>query len=192
MTSTMTWMLARLTGAGVDPERAEAELSAYRDEVRVKDAAEIAALRAQVAELLVERHSTNEALSDAAEQLRRDRDRIASLEAEPLAWAAGLDAKSLDNFLGALGAFAEHEPQDEALDRIHELLRSYRDAARGEEDRDPDVDGASRTYAEYYPAARPHPEWRESGVYPNGTAVRVQMTRPRETTTTSTTPGSAQ
>ncbi|MFB7832063.1 hypothetical protein [Streptomyces sp. NPDC056056] len=39
-------------------------------------------LRAQVAELQGERHSTNEALSDAAEQLRRDRDQIAELEAE--------------------------------------------------------------------------------------------------------------
>ncbi|MFD8845504.1 hypothetical protein [Streptomyces pseudogriseolus] len=38
-------------------------------------AAEDAALRA-------ERHTTNEALSDAAEQLRADRDRIAELEAE--------------------------------------------------------------------------------------------------------------
>jgi DNA repair exonuclease SbcCD ATPase subunit len=39
------------------------------------------ALRAQVAALLEERHVTNEALSDAAEQLRADRDRIAELEA---------------------------------------------------------------------------------------------------------------
>ncbi len=38
--------------------------------------------RARVAELEAERHSTNEALSDAAEQLRVDRDRIAALEAE--------------------------------------------------------------------------------------------------------------
>ncbi|MFJ2697487.1 hypothetical protein ACIO5Z_14835 [Streptomyces rochei] len=34
----------------------------------------------RVAELEAERHTTNEALSDAAEQLRRDRDRIAELE----------------------------------------------------------------------------------------------------------------
>ncbi|MGW1246978.1 hypothetical protein [Streptomyces sp. NPDC002535] len=39
-------------------------------------------LRAQVAELQGERHSTNEALSDAAEALRVQRDRIAELEAE--------------------------------------------------------------------------------------------------------------
>lgn len=39
-------------------------------------------LRARVAELEAERHTTNEALSDAAEQLRRDRDRIAELETD--------------------------------------------------------------------------------------------------------------
>lgn len=39
-------------------------------------------LRARVAELLAERHSTNEALSDAAEELRAKRDRIAELEAD--------------------------------------------------------------------------------------------------------------
>ncbi|MCD2461945.1 hypothetical protein MBT42_18385 [Streptomyces sp. MBT42] len=38
-------------------------------------------LRAQVAELEGERHSTNEALSDAAETIRAQRDRIAELEA---------------------------------------------------------------------------------------------------------------
>ncbi|MFE6225427.1 hypothetical protein [Streptomyces sp. NPDC057854] len=180
--SARTWMLARLTGAMVSPKRATEELDAYRDEVRTEDAATIAALRAQVAELLVERHSTNEALSEAAEALRVQRDRIAALENEPLAWAADLDAKSLDSFLGALGAFTEHEPQDEAVDRIHELLRSYRDATQNEDDREPDVDGAGRTYAEYYPEARPHPERRESGVYPQGTPVRVQMARARQVT----------
>lgn len=44
-------------------------------------AAELERLRARVAELETERHTTNEALSDAAERLRRDRDRIAELEA---------------------------------------------------------------------------------------------------------------
>ncbi len=38
-------------------------------------------LRARVAELKAERHTTNEALSQAAEALRTDRDRIAELEA---------------------------------------------------------------------------------------------------------------
>jgi hypothetical protein len=44
-------------------------------------ARELERLRARVADLEAERHSTNEALSDAAEQLRADRDRIAELEA---------------------------------------------------------------------------------------------------------------
>lgn len=44
-----------------------------------KDAAELARLRA-------ERHSTNEALSDAAEQLRVQRDRIAEVTAQRDAW----------------------------------------------------------------------------------------------------------
>lgn len=39
----------------------------------------------RVAELEAERHTTNEALSDAAEQLRADRDRIAALEQQPAA-----------------------------------------------------------------------------------------------------------
>lgn len=42
-------------------------------------AAELARLRARVAELETERHTTNEVLSDAAETLRADRDRIAEL-----------------------------------------------------------------------------------------------------------------
>ncbi|MFI1938364.1 hypothetical protein ACH44C_14450, partial [Streptomyces purpureus] len=44
-------------------------------------AAEMSALRARVAELEAERHTTNEALSDAAEALRVQRDRITALEA---------------------------------------------------------------------------------------------------------------
>ncbi|MFE9845836.1 hypothetical protein [Streptomyces goshikiensis] len=43
--------------------------------------AEVDRLRARVAELEAERHSTNEALSDAAEALRANRDQIAELEA---------------------------------------------------------------------------------------------------------------
>jgi septal ring factor EnvC (AmiA/AmiB activator) len=53
-------------------ERLKVE-NALRDEVEV--------LRAQVAELEKERHSTNESLSEAAEALRVQRDRIAELEA---------------------------------------------------------------------------------------------------------------
>ncbi|MER7738853.1 hypothetical protein ABTX34_11100 [Streptomyces sp. NPDC096538] len=45
-------------------------------------AAELEKLRARVAELEAERHTTNEALSEAAEALRRQRDRIAQSEAQ--------------------------------------------------------------------------------------------------------------
>ncbi|MFC8424007.1 hypothetical protein ACFUN7_24535 [Streptomyces sp. NPDC057236] len=93
-------------------------------------------LRARVAELESERHSTNESLSKAAEQLRVDRDRIAELEASPLAWAEKLDAKSLDNFLIALASATEHEPLDGAIAQIHELIRSYREGNPAEEDCD--------------------------------------------------------
>jgi hypothetical protein len=142
---------------------------------------EAAGLRARVAELEAERHSTNESLSDAAEQLRVDRDRIAELEAaaygdakvrlltpveqirhlhacvaaqlhradtldrlcreqraradaaeqSPLAWAERLDAKSLDNLLISLGSATEHEPMDEAIGQIHQILAGFREAAFG-------------------------------------------------------------
>ncbi|MEV4335716.1 hypothetical protein [Streptomyces sp. NPDC049590] len=86
--------------------------------------------RARVTELLMERHSTNESLSKATEALRDNRDRIAALEAEPLAWAEKLAPKSLDNFLIALGSATEHEPMDGAITEIHKLIGSYRAAAR--------------------------------------------------------------
>jgi uncharacterized small protein (DUF1192 family) len=58
-------------------------------------AEEMAALRARVAELEAERHTTNEALSDAAEALRTSRDRVAELEADSATlnalYAAGVD-----------------------------------------------------------------------------------------------------
>lgn len=48
------------------------------------------------AALETERHSTNESLSEAAEQLRRDRDRIAELEAAPTTvYRAGLAGDTL-------------------------------------------------------------------------------------------------
>ena len=84
-------------------------------------------LRARVAELEDERHSTNESLSDAAEALRANRDRIAELEESPLAWADQLDPKSLDNFLICLSTATEYEPMCGAIDEIHQLIRSYRE-----------------------------------------------------------------
>jgi hypothetical protein len=53
-------------------------------------------LRAQVAALRDERHSTNEALSDAAERMRADRDRIAELEALKPAAIHGVSRPSVE------------------------------------------------------------------------------------------------
>lgn len=51
---------------------------------------------AELARLRAERHSPNEALSDAAEQLRVQRDRIAELEAERDAHRAAYDCTCID------------------------------------------------------------------------------------------------
>lgn len=59
-------------------------------------AAELAALRAEVAGLKAERHTTNEVLSDAAEQLRANRDRIAELVTAS-AKARAMHAKHADS-----------------------------------------------------------------------------------------------
>ncbi|WP_439947262.1 hypothetical protein [Streptomyces sp. BBFR109] len=78
-------MAEHLADAGLlqSPETA-AELDRLRsrvDEVVQAYTFDTAALRKRVAELEAERHTTNEALSDAAETLRADRDRLAELEA---------------------------------------------------------------------------------------------------------------
>jgi hypothetical protein len=99
---------------------------------------------ARVSELELERHSTNETLSDAAESIRAKDARIAELEQQlttavesPLAWTEQLDAKSLDNFLISLGQATDYEPMNGAISYIHELLTSFRVAvaARGGEPR---------------------------------------------------------
>lgn len=66
---------------------AEGELSAHAVQLAEDSVAELrreheenARLRARVAELEAERHTTNEALDDAARALREQRDRIADLE----------------------------------------------------------------------------------------------------------------
>ncbi|MEU9865524.1 hypothetical protein AB0D99_32110 [Streptomyces sp. NPDC047971] len=69
------WRMAdKLSRGAVRPDGECAELAEQA-------ADEVDRLRARVAELEAERHTTNEALSDAAEQLRANRDRIAELEA---------------------------------------------------------------------------------------------------------------
>jgi hypothetical protein len=107
----------------VEDELTGANLSLWEEEqltARLRLALESAKrgrreLRAQVAALLAERHSTNESLSEAAEQLRADRDRIADLEAAQkpsetyppaLPWAALMDSEDLADFLDELAASA--------------------------------------------------------------------------------------
>jgi len=107
-----------------------AELEAQRDRRRVRlvalqnDALNMRGSLSPMGEDRKVPFPLGETLTPAVEWLIA---RVAELEAEPLAWAWKLDAKSLDNFLIALGSFSEHEPMDEAVDRIHELLRSYRE-----------------------------------------------------------------
>lgn len=99
---------ARRTLDQVEDELTGANLSLYEEELlteRLRWALASAKrgrsrLRAQVAALLAERHTTNEALSDAAEALRADRDRIAGLEAGPaLPWAHVMGDGDLSMFL---------------------------------------------------------------------------------------------
>ncbi|MFJ3097406.1 hypothetical protein [Streptomyces hydrogenans] len=77
---------------------------------------------------------------------------------------------------------AERHSTNEALDDAVAALRVQRDRI-------------AELEAALAPQPRPdhhrtHP-MDESGIYPHGTAVRVQTARPRENTTTRTTPGSA-
>ncbi len=71
------------------------------------------------------------ALASAQRGRRELRARVAELEESPLAWAEQLDAKSLDNFLIALSTATEYEPMSGAIDEIHQLFRSFREAVSG-------------------------------------------------------------
>lgn len=92
----------------------------------------------EIDRLLTERHSTNEALSEAAVALRAQQDRITELEAGRdnflLPWAHKLDAKTLDNFAGDLIRAAE-SPLMLVVNEIHDTVRNWRElmAARNTE-----------------------------------------------------------
>lgn len=127
------------------------------------------ALRTQVAELLAERHTTNEALSAAAEALRANRDRIAELEAH-----LGRDAEQrhlmdpLDHALGALAPRtvelgphlfeAEHMGESDAkrrLPRCKECKNPATDPAHAADDR-PEVRHLRALLNARRPAEDPH------------------------------------
>jgi hypothetical protein len=91
-----------------------------------------ARLRAQVAALLAERHTTNEALSEAAEALRADRDGPA------LPWAASMDDGDLSMFLDDMvsAAMGRWRSEPEVPDRtvladIERVCREWRTPGQG-------------------------------------------------------------
>lgn len=94
---------------------------------------------ARVAELEAERHSTNESLSEAAEQLRANRDRITELEARlaereqpadtyppALPWAALMDADDLEGFLADLADAASGDDDLSTLTEVESTIARWR------------------------------------------------------------------
>jgi DNA repair exonuclease SbcCD ATPase subunit len=76
-------------GVAGDPQTTAAQALADTGQLMSPEvAAELARLRERVAELERERHSTNEALDDAVQELRADRGRDGSLEARAAEFAA--------------------------------------------------------------------------------------------------------
>ena len=97
---------------------------------------------------------------------------------QPLAWAERLDAKSLDNFLASLAAAAEHEPMDEALVRVDEVIRSFHEAVSA--DIEPESDSffrPGRTYTRKLPFRapedRPNFECVGVGMHPSKGVLRA-------------------
>ncbi|MGW0577305.1 hypothetical protein ACWD25_15310 [Streptomyces sp. NPDC002920] len=103
--------------------------------------ADVPALVAEVRRLLAERHVTNEVLSDAAERMRADRDRIAELEATlrlrstqrgdvgrliEVAGQSGEDCVDVDELRVALSLDADDvgvEPVGEFYTTVHHAYR---------------------------------------------------------------------
>ncbi|MFD8251945.1 hypothetical protein [Streptomyces werraensis] len=93
---------------------------------------DVPALLARVAELEAERHTTNEALSEAAEALRRQRDRITDLEAaqaEAVSVSETLYQRLVDEKLAGSALYAAltmpttPEQRQAALDRFHAVAQ---------------------------------------------------------------------
>jgi uncharacterized protein YoaH (UPF0181 family) len=93
----------------------------------------------RVAELEAERHSTNESLSEAAETLRANRDRITQLEARlaereqptgtyppALPWAALMDADDLEGFLADLVDAASGDDDLSTLTEVESTIARWR------------------------------------------------------------------
>ena len=89
----------RVTGTDDNGETVHVDTAPSYLWTREDTTSEMKRLQARIAELLAERHSTNEALSDATETLRVQRDRIAELEAaaEKVAGFCAKRAEYVDN-----------------------------------------------------------------------------------------------
>ncbi|MER5715787.1 hypothetical protein [Streptomyces sp. NPDC002132] len=106
----------------------------------------------RVSELENERHSTNEWVTDAAEALRGQRDRIAALEQGPaLPWAQPMSDDDLHDFLGDLVSAAmgrwQHSPEvpdREVLAAVEKACAAWRTPGQGlrsdEAEAEPDED----------------------------------------------------
>lgn len=111
----------------------------------------------RVTELEAERHSTNEALSDAAEALREQRDRIAELEQGPaLPWAHAMSDDDLHGFLGdlvsaAMNRWRSHPevPDRETLAAVEKACADWRTPGQGYRSDEPgeSPDALKRTFA---------------------------------------------
>lgn len=86
-----------------------------------------ATARAELFGEQAQHRTTVEQRNEHVQELIRLRERVAELEAYPLAWTDALDAKSLDNFLITLGTATEYEPMDGAIAQIHQTLTQWRE-----------------------------------------------------------------
>jgi hypothetical protein len=113
-----------------------------------------ARLRARVADLEAERHTTNGALSDAAEALRADR------EGPALPWAASMDDGDLSMFLDDMvsAAMGRWRSEPEVPDRtvladIEKVCADWRTPGQGLRGDAPEVPGPDAVSQSFAPAA---------------------------------------
>lgn len=122
---------------------------------RLLDAeAENARLRSQVAALLKERQSTNEALDDAVQALRAGRNRVAEVEQGPaLPWAHAMPDDDLHGFLGDLVSAAmgrwqssPEVPDREVLAAVERACAAWRTPGQGYRSDEPEADSLTRAF----------------------------------------------
>jgi hypothetical protein len=124
------------------PEGQVAERMKARRTVRLAArAGELGRLRAQVEALLVERHSTNEALDDVVQALR-------AKESSALPWAHAMDDGDLSGFLDDLVSAAlnrwRHDPEvpdRETLADIEKVCADWRTPGQGLRSDEPEAPG---------------------------------------------------